>query len=165
MKKFAVSIFLIGIVVAAAAIGIGIYVRDNPEVQAISAVTGIPITPDNGIALRQAALAGNLRMSGLVAFLLEVYPYISQATTIVAAVAAFGLLLLLLIMIIKPVLSILLLAAVAAVIYFGYQGYLGAEVGDFVNMVLEQLKVYFDKIVSFVNEAKIVDTFNDLISR
>ena len=36
MKKFAVSIFLIGIVVAAAAIGIGIYVRDNPEVQAIS---------------------------------------------------------------------------------------------------------------------------------
>ena len=88
MKKFAVSIFLIGIVVAAAAIGIGIYVRDNPEVQAISAVTGIPITPDNGIALRQAALAGNLRMSGLVAFLLEVYPYISQATTIAAAVAA-----------------------------------------------------------------------------
>ncbi len=164
MKKFAISLFLIGIIVAAAAIGVGILVRDNEEVQAISAVTGIPITPDQGTALRNAALTGNLKMSGIVAFLLEIYPYITQVTTISAAVAAFGLLLLLLILIIKPVLSIILLIAIAAVIYFGSQGYLGTEVGDFVNMVIGHLKTYFDQIVSFVNETKIMDTFNNLIS-
>ena len=164
MKKFAICLFLIGIIVAAAAVGVGILVRDNEEVQAISAVTGIPITPDQGSALRQAALSGNLKMSGIVDFLLQIYPYITQVTTISAAIAAFGLLLLLLILIIKPVLSIILLIAIAAVIYFGSQGYLGTEVGDFVNMVIEHLKVYVDQIVSFVNETKIMDTFNNLIN-
>ena len=164
MKKFAICLFLIGIIVAAAAVGVGILVRDNEEVQAISAVTGIPITPDQGSTLRQAALSGNLKMSGIVDFLLQIYPYITQVTTISAVIAAFGLLLLLLILIIKPVLSIILLIAIAAVIYFGSQGYLGTEVGDFVNMVIGHLKVYVDQIVSFVNETKIMDTFNNLIN-
>ena len=164
MKKLALCLFLIGIIVAAAAISIGIVVHDNEEVQAISAVTGIPITPDRGTELREAALYQNLKMSGLVSFLLRIYPYITQVTTISAAVAAFGLLLLILVLIIRPVLSILVLIAIAAVIYFGSQGYLGQEVGEFVSRILDNLKVYFDKIVSFVNEAKLIDTFNTLVN-
>ncbi len=165
MKKFAFCLFLIGILVAAAAIGIGILVRDNEEVQAISAVTGIPITPDRGEELRMAALNGNLKMSGIVSFLLRIYPYITKVTTISAAVAAFGLLLLILVLIIKPVLSVLLLIAIAAVIYFGSQGYLGQEVGNFVTMILGYLKNFFDQIVSFVNETKLVDTINNLVNQ
>ena len=165
MKKLAICLFLIGIIVAAAAIGVGILVRDNEEVQAISAVTGIPITPDRGIDLRQAALNGNLRMSGVVSFLLQIYPYITKVTTISAAVAAFGLLLLILVLIIKPVMSIILLVLIAAAIYFGSQGHLGPEVGRFVNMILDQLKGYFDQIVSFVNETKLVDTIQNLVNR
>ena len=165
MRKFAVCLLLIGIIVAAAAIGVGILVRDNEEVQAISAVTGIPITPDRGVELRQAALNGNLKMSGIVSFLLRVYPYITRVTTISAAVAAFGLLLLILVLIIKPVLSIIVLVLIAAVIYFGSRGYLGAEVGSFVNMIIGYLKSFFDQIVSFVNETKIVDTIQNLVNR
>ena len=165
MKKFALCLFLIGTLVAAAAIGIGILVRDNAEVQTISAVTGIPITPDYGVQLRMAALTGNLKMSGAVSFLLRIYPYITRVTTIAAAVAAFGLLLLILVMIIRPVLSILVLAAVGALIYFGSQGYLGQEVGDYVTMILGHLKGFFDQIVSFVNETKLMDTINNLVTQ
>ena len=165
MKKLAISLFLIGILVAAAAIGVGILVRDNEEVQAISAVTGIPITPDRGVELRMAALNGNLKMSGIVSFLLRIYPYITEVTTISAAVAAFGLLLFILVLIIKPIMSIVLLIAIGAAIYFGYQGYLGPDVGGFVNMILDKLRGYFDQIVSFVNETKLVDTIQNLVNR
>ena len=165
MKKLALCLLLIGVIAAAAAIGVGILVRDHAEVQAISAVTGIPITPDRGMELRQAALDLNLKMSGLVEFLLRIYPYITQVTTVSAAVAAFGLLLLLLVLIIRPIMSIVVLAAIAALIYFGSRGYLGAEAGSFVNMILGHLKEFFDRIVSFVNEAKLVDTFNHLVNQ
>ena len=133
--------------------------------QAISTVTGIPVTPDYGTQLRLAALNQNLQMSGIVSFLLRIYPYITQVTTISAAVAAFGLLLLILVMLIKPLLSILLLAAVVAIIYFGSQGYLGQEVGDYVAMILGYLKNFFDQIVSFVNETKLMDTINNLVNQ
>ena len=165
MKKLALCLLLIGVIAAAAAIGVGILVRDHAEVQAISAVTGIPITPDRGMELRQAALDLNLKMSGLVEFLLRVYPYITRVTTISAAVAAFGLLLLLLlVLIIRPVMSVIVLIAIAALIYFGSKGYLGAEAGNFVNMILGYMKSFFDRIVSFVNEAKLVDTFNQIVN-
>ena len=164
MKKFALCLFLIGIIVAAAAIGVGILVKDNEEVQAISAVTGVPVMPERGEELRLKAETNGLRLSGVVSFLLRIYPYITMVTTIAAAVAAFGLLLLLLVLIIKPVLSILLLIAIAAVIYFGSQGVLGPEVGDFVNMVISNVKGFVNQLVGFVNETKIMDTFNQLVN-
>ncbi len=164
MKKVALCIFLIGLIVAAAAIGVGILVRDNEEVQAISEVTNIPITPERGEELHQAALNLRLKMSGIVDFLLRVYPYITKATMIGAACAAFGLLLLILVIIIKPVLSIILLLAIAAVLYFGYQGALGPEVSDFVNMIISNVQDYMSRLVSFVKELPIGETINNLVS-
>ena len=164
MKKLALSLFLIGLIVAAAAIGIGILVRDNEEVQAISEVTGLVITPENGEQLRQAALEQRLQMSGVVAVLLRVYPYIVKATMIGAACAAVGLLLLILVILIKPVMSIILIVGVGALLYFGQQGSLGPEVQRFVNMVIENVRIYVSQIVSFVKELPIGDTINNTIN-
>ncbi len=163
MKKFAIAVFLIGLIVAAAAVGIGILVRDNEEVQAIGEVTGIRITPEHGEELRQAALDNNLKMSGVVSVLLRVYPYIAQVASIAAAVAAGGLLLLLLVLIIKPVMAIVLIALIAGVAYFGANGTLGPQVENVVKPIVDTIKLYFEKVVSFVNETKIVETFNNLV--
>lgn len=165
MRKLAVCLLLIGIIIASAAIGVGIMVRDHEEVQTISAVTGIPITPEHGAELRQAALDRRLKMSGTVDYLLQIYPFIPQVTTLSAGIAAFGLLLLLLVLIIRPVMSVIVLIAIAALIYFGSQGYLGEEAGSFVNMIIQNLKGFFDRIVSFVHETKLVDTITQLVTK
>ena len=163
MKKLALCLLLTGLIVAAAAIGIGIMVRDNEEVQAISAVTGIRITPENGVALRQEALDRGLNMSGIVDFVLRVYPYVGTVSVISAGVAAVGLLLLILAIIIKPLLSIMLLLVIAAVLYFGYQGNLGPEVRNFVQMVVTNAQNYLTQIVSFAKELPIEETINRIV--
>ena len=164
MKKLSISLLLIGVVIAAAAIGIGILVRDHQEVQAISAAAGIDITPEQGLALRQTALQLHLPMSGLVEFLLRVYPYTPTVSMAGAACAACGLLLLILTALIKPIISLAFLAAIAALLYLGYHNYMGPDAAHFVQTVVANVQQYFSRLVSIVRDLNVGTALTEAIN-
>ncbi len=147
IKKVILVLLVLGLLAVACGIGVGILVRDNPEIRALSSETGIPIVPDNA---EQLILADNGRLSGVPFVLLQAYPYMEKAITYGAALAAVSLLLLLLVLLIKPVMTIILLVLLAIVLYMGYQGSLGPDVRDIVVKLYGYVQSAWSYLQNFI---------------
>jgi hypothetical protein len=171
MKKFAIYLMLIGILVTALSIGVGILIRDNPEVaalfnrqnqQELNAANRFERIPENAMKMLEYANQHGWQISGITSFLLKVYHYTIPAAQIGAGCAAIGLLLLILVLLIKPVLSIIVIILLAGLIYFGYSGGLGPDVQQFITNVIKQVTSYMNVLVGFVKSLDLEQTVQEV---
>lgn len=171
MKKFALYVILIGILVTALSIGVGILIRDNPEVTALferqnqqeaDAAKRMQRVPENALAMLDYANQRGWQMSGVTSFLLKVYHYTVLGAQIGAGCAVVGLLILILALIIKPVLTIIVIVLLAAAIYFGYTGGLGPDVQTFMTNLVNQVTNYMNVLVGFVKNLDIEQAVQDV---
>jgi len=133
MKKLILTLFILGIVVAACGVGLGVLVKDNQEIRQLSAQSGIAIAPENADQLIQL---DNGRLSGIPSMLLRAYPLTDKLITYGSALAAASLVLLILSLLIKPVITIICMLVLAAVLYLGYQGNMGPDVQNVVRQIV-----------------------------
>lgn len=151
MKKLGVFLIVLGVVLYALAALLGVTVRDDVGVRALSRATGITIAPENAEALLAMPQANEL--SGTSHWMLSLYRHEMAVSSAGIGCAGAGLLLILLSLVIKPLLSIVLLAAIAGLCYFAYQGNLGGGVQSFVQGVLQSAQDLMGRAISWVRSA------------
>lgn len=151
MKKFGVTLMIVGIVLYALAALLGVTVRDDEGIRALSRATGITIAPENAEALLAMPQANEL--SGTSHWMLSLSRHVPLISSAGIGCTGIGLLILLLSLIIKPILSIALLAAIAGLCYFAYQGNLGTGVQTFVQGVLQSIQDLLNRAIAWVRSA------------
>ena len=151
MKKFGVTLIIVGIILYALAALLGVTVRDDESIRALSRMTGITIAPENADALLAMPQANEL--SGTSHWMLSLSKHVPVISSAGIGCAGVGLLIILLSLIIKPILSIALLAAIAGVCYFAYQGNLGVSVQSFIQGVLQSIQDLLGRAIAWVRSA------------
>ena len=151
MKKFGITLIIVGIVLYALAALLGVTVRDDEGIRQLSRVTGIPISPENAEALLAMPQANEL--SGTSHWMLSLCRHVPMVSAAGIGCAGAGLLVIILSLILKPLLSVLLLAAIIGLCYFAYQGNLGADVQTFVQGVVRSMQDLVNRAIGWVRSA------------
>ena len=151
MKKFGITLIIVGIVLYALAALLGVTVRDDEGIRQLSRVTGIPISPENAQALLAMPQANEL--SGASHWLLSLYRHVTLVSSAGIACAGAGLLIILLSLVIKPLMCFVLLAAIVGLCWFAYQGNMGSGVQEFIRGVLQSIQDLLGRAISWVRSA------------
>ena len=151
MKKVGAVLIIVGIILYALAALLGVTVRDDEGVRALSRSTGIVIAPENAEALLAMPQANEL--SGTSHWMLSLSRHVPLISSVGIGCAGLGLLLIILSLILKPLISLALLAAIVGLCYFAYQGNLGGGVQTFVQGVLRSLQDLLNQAISWVRSA------------